>query len=125
MQICISRALPHDENPLNLSLQRSKHVLTTKTVPYIQSWTARARTHTLTVPHPVTNVLFRSSMRFRVLRVLLKSVQQLWKRRTFVAEKVFQIEHAQNSQGMEKTVVQNIRLKSHYQSSNTFSEGVI
>lgn len=55
----------------------------------MQSCIACALTHTLTVPRPVTNVLFRSSMRFRVLRVFLKTVQQFWKRRTFFAENVF------------------------------------
>ena len=33
MQTGICRVLPRDENPLNLPLQRSKHVSTTKTVP--------------------------------------------------------------------------------------------
>lgn len=77
MRIGIGRALLRDENPLNLPLQCSKHVLTTKTVPYMHSRIACALTHMMTVPHPVTHVLFRTSMRFRVLRDFMKNVQPL------------------------------------------------
>jgi hypothetical protein len=121
MQTSISHALPRDENPLNLPLQCSEHALTTKTVPYTQSY---ALTHTLTVAHPVTYVLFRSSMRFIVLCfsencAAVLTTEKLRRRKSFL-----KLSTHKTHEGWRRLSFRIYACKSYHQCSITFSEGV-